>query len=76
MRPLYEERSSQTSIYYTYTFNVTFIDKLHDDIKKRCVIENQTQQACKVNVQIRWISLFSKSSWIKASASGLSYEQV
>ena len=28
----------------------------------------------KVNVQLRWISLFSKSSWIKATANGLSYE--
>ena len=28
----------------------------------------------KVNVQLRWISLFSKSSWTKTTASGLSYE--
>ena len=28
----------------------------------------------KVNVQLRWISLFSKSSWIKTTASGFSYE--
>ena len=28
----------------------------------------------KVNVQLCWISLFSKSSWIKTTASGLSYE--
>ena len=27
-----------------------------------------------VNVQLRWISLFSKSSWIKTTAGGLSYE--
>ena len=27
-----------------------------------------------MNVQLRWISLFSKSSWIKTFASGLSYE--
>ena len=27
-----------------------------------------------VNVQLRWISLFSRSSWIKTTASGLSYE--
>ena len=27
-----------------------------------------------VNVQLCWISLFSKSSWIKTTASGLSYE--
>ena len=28
----------------------------------------------KINVQLCWISLFSKSSWIKTTASGLSYE--
>ena len=28
----------------------------------------------RVNIQLRWISLFSKSSWIKTTASGLSYE--
>ena len=28
----------------------------------------------KVNVQLRWISLFSKSNWIKTTASGLSYQ--
>ena len=28
----------------------------------------------KVNVRLRWISLFSKSSWIKTTASSLSYE--
>ena len=28
----------------------------------------------KVNVQLHWISLFSKSSWIKTTASGLPYE--
>ena len=27
-----------------------------------------------MNVQLRWISLFSKSTWIKITASGLSYE--
>ena len=27
-----------------------------------------------MNVQLRWISLFSRSSWIKTTASGLSYE--
>ena len=27
----------------------------------------------KVNVQLCWISLFSKSAWIKTTASGLSY---
>ena len=28
----------------------------------------------KVNVRLRWISLFSKSSWIKTTANGFSYE--
>ena len=28
----------------------------------------------KVNAQLRWISLFSKYSWIKTTASDLSYE--
>ena len=27
-----------------------------------------------MNVQLRWISLFSRSSWIKTTASGLSDE--
>ena len=27
-----------------------------------------------MNVQLHWISLFSKSSWTKTTASGLSYE--
>ena len=27
-----------------------------------------------MNVQLRWISLFSKSTWIKITASGSSYE--
>ena len=27
-----------------------------------------------MNVQLRWINLFSNSSWIKTTASGLSYE--
>ena len=34
----------------------------------------KTRPKLKVNVQLRWISLFSKSSWIKTTASGLSYE--
>ena len=28
----------------------------------------------RVNIQLRWISLFSKSSWIKTTVSGSSYE--
>ena len=55
------------------TFNVTFFNKSHGDIKRRCTIYNQTTKP-KVNVQLCWISLFSKSSWIKTTASGLSYE--
>ena len=34
----------------------------------------KTKPKAKVNVQSRWISLFSKSSWIKTNVSGLSYE--
>ena len=34
----------------------------------------KTRPKPKVNVQLRWISLFSKSSWIKTTASGLSYK--
>ena len=36
----------------------------------------KTRPKRKVNVQQHWISLFSKSSWIKTIASGLSYELV
>ena len=34
----------------------------------------KTRLKPKVNVQLRWISLFSKSSWIKTTVSGSSYE--
>ena len=34
----------------------------------------KTRPKLKVNVQLRWISLFSKSSWIKTTASSLPYE--
>ena len=34
----------------------------------------KTRLKPKVNVQLGWISLFSKSSWIKTTANGLSYE--
>ena len=34
----------------------------------------KTRPKPKVNVQLCWISLFSKSSWIKTTACGLSYE--
>ena len=33
----------------------------------------KTSPKPKVNVQLCWISLFSKSTWIKTTASGLSY---
>ena len=55
------------------TFNVTFINKSHGDIKKEDALF-KTRPKPKVNVQLSWISLFSKSSWIKTTASGLSYE--
>ena len=34
----------------------------------------KTRSKPKENVQLRWISLFSKYSWIKTNASGVSYE--
>ena len=34
----------------------------------------KTRTKPKVNVQLRWISPFSKSNWIETTASGLSYE--
>ena len=34
----------------------------------------KTRPNPKVSVRLRWISLFSKSGWIKTTASGLSYE--
>ena len=64
MKSLYEEHSSKTF--------VTFINKSYGDIKRRCAIESQTK--AKVSVQLHWISLFSKSSWIKTTTSRLSYE--
>ena len=39
----------------------------------RCLKPDPRPQT-KVNVQLRWISTFSKPSWIKTTASGLSYE--
>ena len=61
---MYEEHSSKTF--------VTFINKSYGDIKRRCAIEIQTK--AKVNVQLHWISLFSKSSSIKTTTRRLSYE--
>ena len=34
----------------------------------------KTRPKPKVNVQLRWINLFSKSSWIKTTAIGLPHE--
>ena len=34
----------------------------------------KTRPKPKVNDQLRWISLFSKSGWIETATSGLSYE--
>ena len=34
----------------------------------------ETRPKPKVNIQLHWIGLFSKSSWIKTTASGLSYK--
>ena len=64
MKSLYEEHSSKTF--------VTFVNKSYGDMKRRCAIESQTK--AKVSVQLHWISLFSKSSWIKTTTSRLSYE--
>ena len=54
------------------TFNVTFISKSYGDTKRKPLFK--TRPKPKVNVQLCWISLFSKSSWIKTTVSGLSYE--
>ena len=35
----------------------------------------KTRPKPKVNVQLRWIALFSKPSWIKTTASCLSFER-
>ena len=55
--------------------NVTFVNKSHAImvISKEDALF-KTRPKPKVNVQLRWISLFSKSSWIKTTASGFSYE--
>ena len=44
----------------------------HGNIKRTWILK--TRPKPKVNVQLHWISLFSKSSWIKTTSSGLSYE--
>ena len=43
-----------------------------EDVFKTTVFK--TRPKPNVNVQLRWISLISKSSWIKTTASGLCYE--
>ena len=53
------------------TFNLTFINMSHGDIKKKKTFK--TRPKPKVNVQLCWVSLFSKSTRIKTTASGLSY---
>ena len=54
------------------TFNITFINKSFGYIKKDALFK--TRPKPKVNMQLRWISLFSKCSQIKTTASDLSYE--
>ena len=54
------------------TFKITFISKSFGDIKKDALFK--TRPKPKVNIQLRWISLFSKCSQIKTTASGLSHE--
>ena len=56
------------------TLNVTFINKSHAIVISQ---EDELFKAIakpKVIVQLRWSNLFSKSSWIKTTASGLSYK--
>ena len=52
-------------------FNITLINRMV--IPKENALFKTTPKP-KVNVQVRWISLFSKSSWNETTASGLSYE--
>ena len=61
-----------TFIMLTFNVGLTFVNKSHGDKKEDALFK--TRPKPKVNVQLRWISLFSKSSWIKNTASGLSYE--
>ena len=53
-------------------FNVTFINKSPGDTKKDALFK--TRPKPKVNVQLRWIGRFSKSSWIEFTANGLPQE--
>ena len=45
------------------TFNVTFINKSCGDTKEDPLFKARPKP--KVNVQLHWISRYSKSSWIK-----------
>ena len=53
-------------------FNVTFINKSYGHTKGRCVIQNQIQAQSKYPVALDQSML--KSSCIRTTASGLSYE--
>ena len=63
MKALYGERSRKTYYLLICFMVISKEDPLFKIRPKR-----------KVNVQLCWISLFSKSTWIKTTASGLSYE--
>ena len=55
------------------TFNVTFINSRMVIPKEDGTFETRAKP--KINVKLRWISLFLKSSWIKTTtASDLCYE--
>ena len=73
MEALYEERRSKTYICYTCIY-VTFINMSHMVIPKEDALF-KTRPKPKVNVQLCWISLFSKpTSYLdKTTVSGLSY---
>ena len=54
-------------------FNVTFINSRMVIPKEDVIFETRAKP--KINVQLRWISLFSNSIWIKTTtASDLCYE--
>ena len=57
----------------------TFIILTFNVLISRMVIPKEgalfkTRPQRKVNIQLRWISQFLESSWIKTTANGLSYE--
>ena len=55
------------------TFNIKFINKSHGHVKTKQSALFKTRPKPKGNVQLRWISLFSKSSCIKATASKINH---